>query len=63
MTKWELSALNMQKGVNTSELPTVQTLSNYTPRHSDNFMCLQFKIKITILPTQCVTGFVYDSCN
>jgi hypothetical protein len=44
-TKWELSALNMQKDVNTNELPTVQTLSNYTPRHSDNFKYLLFKTK------------------
>ena len=45
MTKWELSALNMEKGVNTSELPTVQTLSNYGPSHSDSFMYLLLKTK------------------
>ena len=65
MTKWELLALNTQKGANTSGLPTVQTQSNYVPRHNDNFTYLLLKIKkkIGILLAQCITGFVYDSCN
>jgi hypothetical protein len=45
MTKWELSALNIQKGVNTSELPTVQALSNYAARYGDNFMYFLLKAK------------------
>jgi len=45
MTKWELLTLNTQKGAKTSELPTVQTQNNYTPRHSDNFTYLFLKIK------------------
>jgi len=45
MTKWKLSALNIQKSVNTSELPTGQTPSNYVPRRSDNFTYLLLKIK------------------
>jgi len=45
MPKCELSALNMQESINTSELPTVQTLSNYAASHSDNLhtSCLKLK--------------------
>ena len=51
MPKCELSALNMQKSVNTSEMPTVQTLSNYAPSYSDNFTYIMLKIqKITFYP-------------
>jgi len=45
MTKWKLSALNIQKCVNTSELPTVQTPSNYVPSRSDNLSTSCLKLK------------------
>jgi hypothetical protein len=45
MPKCKLSALNMHKIINTSDLPAVRTLSNYALSHSDNFTYLCLKLK------------------
>jgi hypothetical protein len=59
MPKCELAALYVQKSINTSELPTIQTLSNYAPSHSDSFTYFLLKIQKLEFHTRNVIWVLY----